>query len=173
MRKMTILLAATLTMLTSPVLADQSGAAPNLGAAKAFLTRLYASYRQKVDPPDYLGAKHAPAVFTPHLVELIRLDEKTAGGEVGILDSDPICACQDWVGLKLQNLTVSPAGPGKARADVVLNYSPDIVRLTFDLEDQGKGWRIADIHSQDTPSLVGLLEDGLKEQGKATGRKQP
>jgi hypothetical protein len=151
--------------------AGRNDAAPALIArsledAKAFLTRLYAGYRPKEDP-DYLEPKNAPAVFTAHLVDLIRLDQEVAQGEVGILEFDPICACQDWEGLKLQSLAVSPVGPGKARAEAVLNYAPDIVRLTFDLEDQGQGWRIADIHSPDAPSLVRLLEDGLKQQGIA------
>jgi hypothetical protein len=153
--------AAALAVLASPALAAP---AQSPDTAKAFLTRLYAGYSH--GHPDYTG-RQAPTIFAPRLLALLKRDADAADGEVGIVEGDPICDCQDAGGLKMQNLTVTPAGTGKARAQAAFSIGRDMRRLTLDLEDRGQGWRIADIHSKDTPSLVGLLEDGLRRQGIA------
>ncbi|MDR2856422.1 MAG: YbjP/YqhG family protein [Novosphingobium sp.] len=164
--KTMILPAAALAMLAS-----QAPAAPpppqSIDAARAFLTRLYTGYGSRTYP-NTLGPR-ARGVFTPRLVDLMNRDTKLAraSGEVGIIEADPICDCQDPGGLKLKSLTVSPAGPAKARAQVTVRFDSEVRHLTFDLEDRGQGWRIADVHTKDTPSLVGLLEDGLRRQGAA------
>jgi hypothetical protein len=169
-RKMAILLTAGLAMVTmfaGPVLA----APQSLDEAKAFLARLYAGYRPNAYS-DYLAPAKARTIFAPRLLDLMKRDTVAAdaAGEVGALDGDPICGCQEPDGLKVQSLTVSAAGIGKARAEVVFSLYEDVRHLTFDLEDLGQGWRIADVHSADTPSLVGLLEDGLKARSKTPGR---
>jgi hypothetical protein len=163
MHRRIILVAAVLAML--PMLAMPVLATPqNLATATAFLAELYARYsRDRTWTP--LGAE-AHRIFSPRLLDLIRRDGMAAEGEVGVLDGDPICACQDSDGLKMQSLTIRAAGPGKARADVGLSFFNDVRELTFDLEDQSGGWRIADVHSDDMPSLAGLLEDDLKRRGK-------
>jgi hypothetical protein len=163
LRRRMILFAAALAMLATAAMAAQS-----LDSAKAFLAGLYAGY-QHGGEPDSLGPR-AGKIFTPRLLTLIRLDEARAKGEVGILDGDPICDCQDPGGLKVQSLAVAAAGAGHARAKVAISLDGDVRRLTFDLEEHGQGWRIADVHSKDTPSLVGLLEGGLKQEAKAAHR---
>jgi hypothetical protein len=138
--------------------------AQSLDAAKAFVAGLYAGYRH--GEPDYLSRRNAPRIFAPKLLDLIRRDEVAAKGEVGILDGDPICDCQDAGGLKVRSLAVAAAGAGQARAQAVINLDGDVRHLTLDLAAQGGGWRIADVHSADTPSLVKMLEDGLKAEEK-------
>jgi hypothetical protein len=152
---------ALAAVLASPVLAAPP---QSLDAARAFLTRLYTDYPQD-RPPDHLGQQRT-AVFAPRLLDLMELDAEAADakGEVGILDGDPVCDCQDPSGLKLQRLRVIPTGRARLRAKVLLRLAGETRRLTFELEDHGQGWRIADVSSGNSPSLVRLLEEGLREQ---------
>lgn len=140
--------------------------AQSLDAARAFAAGLFAAYR--TGEPDYLG-RQAESTFAPHLLALIRRDRaSTPAGEVGILDGDPVCDCQDAGGLRMTGLAMEAAGPQRARAKVRLHFPDETRSLTLDLVAVGGGWRVADIHTRETPSLVGLLEAGLRERG--TGR---
>lgn len=145
-------------------LAALSAAAPvraqDDGAARAFTHRLYDAYR--TGAPDYLG-RDARRTFAPHLLALILEDRASAPpGEVGLLDGDPICDCQDAGGLRLTRLAITAAGRGRARAQVSLRFPPAETRvMTLDLVAEGGEWRVADVHTPETPSLVRFLEQGL------------
>jgi hypothetical protein len=140
-----------------------------LDAARAFATALYTAYG--TGDPDYLGAD-ASKTFAPHLLALIRRDRaNTPAGEVGILDGDPICDCQDAGGLRMTNLVVKAAGPQRAQARAVLHFPGETRAVTLDLESVRGHWRVADVHTRATPSLAGLLEDGL--QASAPGKTAP
>jgi hypothetical protein len=131
------------------------------GAARVFTHRLYDAYR--TGAPDYLG-RDARRTFAPQLLALIRRDRASAPpGEVGLLDGDPICDCQDAGGLRLTHLAITAAGPGRARARVSLRFPPVETRvLTLDLVAEQGEWRVADVHAAETPSLVRFLEQGLR-----------
>ena len=76
-------------------LSASPAAAQDLGGAKAFVTGLYTAYARHPGP-DYLG-RQARQVFSPALLELMRRDAaRTPKGDVGTLDGDPICNCQDY-----------------------------------------------------------------------------
>jgi len=151
------------TLVGKPlVLALLLAAAPTMAAAQSatsartFAAGLYARYAR--GEPEYAG-KDAGATFTPKLVRLIREDQARARGEVGALDGDPICDCQDPGGLKLVGLSVTPAGPGKATAVARIQFpqsEPEAIRL--DLVESGASWRVSDVHTADMPSLVALLQ---------------
>src|SRR5678815_2759705 len=97
MRWATLLIGGLLLATTA------SAEAQTLPEAKAFVTGLYTAYQRKPDP-DYLG-KQIGEVFAPDLIALIR--REAAGvpkGDVGALDGDPICDCQDW---RISDLKVS------------------------------------------------------------------
>jgi uncharacterized protein DUF3828 len=148
------------------VLAALAGpaAAQDLGQARAFVEGLYAAYA-KEPGPDYLD-RQAKEVFSPAVLDLLRRDAaSTPQGDVGALDGDPICNCQDY-GITNVHVAVSPTGADTARAEVdFLNFDKkqhvalDLVRV------QGQ-WRVGDIHAEGTPSLVGLLNDSLKAHAK-------
>jgi hypothetical protein len=129
-------------------------------AARAFTRRLYEAYRSGA--PDYLG-RDARRTFAPRLLTLILRDRASAPpGEVGLLDGDPICDCQDAGGLRLTGLAITTAGSGQARARVTLRFPPAETRvLILDLAAERGEWRVADVHAPETPSLVRYLEQGL------------
>ena len=60
-----------------------------------FLADLYDQYKPGRPAPHPLG-KQAEQIFAPPLLGLIRRDQNREAGEVGALDYDPICACQDY-----------------------------------------------------------------------------
>ena len=154
---------AVIAALLAPLTAQAQGA----DTARAFTLRLYEAYR--TGAPDYLG-RDARRTFAPHLLALIHRDRATTpAGDVGILDGDPICDCQDAQGVRATHLAISAMGPGRARARVTLRFPSETREMTLDLvtartaargAKQGE-WRIADVHTRETPSLVRLLEDGL------------
>lgn len=126
------------------------------GSAEAFLRGLYAPYlagSTTVAPTD----KAAPTIFDGHLTALIRKDQRNAKGEVGALDWDPICDCQDFERLTALSIKVRPAGPARAVATVDFMNGTTPASLTYTLVAGRSGWRVADIGSKDVPSLVDLL----------------
>ena len=128
-------------------------AAQDAASAKAFLTALYASYHG--DGPDIFG-KQASKVFSPRLRGLIRRDRELAHGEVGALDGDPVCNCQDFE-IKDVSVEATLKGPGLAQATAKFrNFGkPEVVRL--DLVAGAGGWRIDNIHEDGTPDLAAYL----------------
>ncbi len=130
-------------------------------SAKIFLENLYKGYQSSA-VPDYLG-KSADTLFTPDLLNLIRKDEKQANGEVGLLDSDPICDCQDFQITDI-HIRVKEAGGPKPQAEASFaNFGkPVTVGFILSKDKDGKRWRIADIRSRSMPSLYRFLSDHLK-----------
>jgi hypothetical protein len=152
------------------LLAPASAYGQDLRSARAFTLGLYDSYQRA--EPDVLG-RRAQTTFAPHLLALIRKDQRTTpAGYVGLLDSDPICACQDPDGLKVLRLTVAGAGRLRARATVTLQFQAERRRVTLDLVSRDGGWRVADVHTADMPSLVGML-GGAVDGTPSTASRSP
>jgi hypothetical protein len=161
-RSLAPLAGALLLALTTPVRAE------DLPGAQSFVTGLYTAY-QRQPGPDYLGRQIAQ-VFAPDLIALIRREAATVPkGEVGALDGDPICDCQDWL---ITNIGVKVSGthPGVAAAEVRFQNAgqPRSVRLDL-VAFQGR-WRVADVHTQETPSLAKLLRDSIAQNAPGRGR---
>ena len=146
-------MAALVSLVSAPA------SAQSLEAARTFTRHLYAAYQG--GDPDYLG-RDARRTFAPQLLALIRRDAASApAGEVGILDGDPICDCQDPGGLRLKRLAVRHTGPGRVRADVTLRFPDETRSMRLSLVAVHGRWRVADVRTRETPSLVKLLQAGL------------
>ena len=127
----------------------------SLSDARAFTLNLYRAYEH--GSPDYLG-RQARQVFSPALLRLMRRDAAaTPAGDVGALDGDPICDCQDPDGLSHPQVKIIGAGEGRARAEVRFHMATETRSVTLDLVAIHGRWRVDDVHTADTPSLVGLL----------------
>lgn len=122
---------------------------------RAFIKNLYASYRQA----NYSPFRHPERVFAFRLLTAINEDSKLAHGEVGYLDGDPICQCQDSGGMHPSITGVTQQGRDKATVRVAIGWEGEKARsATFKLVRATSGWRIADVSSADEPSLVNALE---------------
>ncbi|HEY0647633.1 DUF3828 domain-containing protein [Phenylobacterium sp.] len=147
-------------LILSGLLLASSAVAQDLGQAKAFVTGLYAAYGK--DPgPDYIG-RQAKQVWSPAMLALMRREAaSTPKDEVGALDGDPICNCQDYE-ITSVDVRVTQTGPTTARADVFFVNLGRRQLVSLDLVLLGRRWRVDDVHSQGTPSLVALLNDAVK-----------
>ena len=146
-----------LGLLLAPVAASAQG----LASASKFVTGLYQAYLH--GDPDYTGDRAAD-VFSARLLALIEDDaDRTPEGDVPALDGDPICDCQDW---QISHIKVraSRTGPGRATARVTFVNMKKPVSLQLDLVSQHGQWRVDDVHSPNTPSLVKYLQDSLKDE---------
>ena len=122
---------------------------------RAFLTRLYARYEKgNLNPPIPQSR-----LYTPEMVREMELNSRLHGSqEVGLIDYDPVCQCQDMADLRARIGQVSFAGSAAARAQVTLRSQgakPQIVRIR--LARTPAGWRIADIGRKEEPSLLAAL----------------
>ena len=142
-------------LLLAAALAGQQADTP-----RAFVEHLYAAYRQ----PDYSPFKHPERVFAPALLAAINEDSRLAKGEVGYLDGDPVCQCQDTAGLRASITSLRSQGKDRASAKVSISLQGYEARLaTLSLVHTRQGWRIADIGSADEPSLLHAIEQSNRQ----------
>jgi hypothetical protein len=140
-------------------------AAQDMASAESFLRTLYAGYAPGKKPPASFG-KDVDRLFAPALAGLIRADSALAMGEVGTLDSDPICACQDWDKLKVTKIDLMPDGPKRARATVSFDNAGGKTTVRYWLEAVDGKWRIADISERSMESLRQMLATAIAGRAK-------
>ena len=127
---------------------------------RAFVERLYFSYRNS----DFSPLDHPEKVFAPPLNAAIREDQRLQRGEVGFLDGDPLCDCQDTGGMRSKIVSLKAMG-SSASARVTVSFEGTSDRRAIDLKLvlTPAGWRIADVRTKDEPSLLhDLLEANRK-----------
>ena len=130
---------------------------------RAFVERLYAGYRNE----HYSPFDQTEPVFAPQLEAAIKEDERLADGEVGFLDFDPICDCQDTGGMHSQVISVSGSGR-TATAHVILRWgdTSDNRDISLKLVRTAAGWRVADVSTPEEPSLLHDLEQANRRARK-------
>lgn len=127
---------------------------------ETFLRHLYAQYAPGKEPIAFVYPQ-AATIVDASLLALLRHDQEAAKGEVGALDYDPVCQCQDWEALKIVSLRTTSADADHATGTVTFDNGtgPAKWRATvrFDLARVAGAWKIHDIGSHDAASLQGLL----------------
>ena len=159
------LVAVITCLIALPALA----AAPDANSARAFVQGLYKHYPQKGQGPVFAPTDtDAAKVFDPGMVKAFRDDTRLAGGEVGFIDSDPICDCQDDDGLRSAIQSVTMTGAASADAVVKLSFPNDKpIIQTLHLAVVKGAWRIHDIT---TPDEKSFRADLLKANAAAAHR---
>ena len=122
---------------------------------EAFVRDLYKYYGEE-NRPDPLG-QVAPKLFMPRLLDLIRADERVPSGDIGRLDEDPLCDCQDDGGFRLSSIMIDRLSADQATATVRMIVGVVPIVIVLDLVQSDSRWRIADVHSRSIPSLVAFL----------------
>ena len=127
---------------------------------ETFVRRVYALYRTGGPgvPTDRPGGT---PFYTAALLDAFATEEKLAHGEVGAIDGDPICDCQDFGKVRVKTVAVTPgeADTVKARVDFTNFGSKQIVTLT--LSRTPAGWRIADVANSGMKSVMSVLQDAI------------
>jgi hypothetical protein len=130
---------------------------------RAFVERLYANYAHD----DYSPFVHPDRVFAPELNAAIKEDERLANGEVGFLDGDPLCDCQDTGGMRSSVASVTGSrGQATARVTVSWEGTTDHRDIRLKLVRTPGGWRIADVGTQEEPSLLHDLREANRKARK-------
>jgi hypothetical protein len=140
-------------------------AAPDAITARAFVAGLYSHYPsspngQVFSPTD----KNAADVFDPGMIALIKEDEKLANGEVGFIDADPLCQCQDDGGIKVTITSVTMKAANAATAVVDLHFPQGKPNpLTLHLVVVNGKWRVYDLSAPGMASFRADLAKANKE----------
>ncbi len=156
MRRIALAILAAI-LVTAPVRAG------DLTGARTFVAWIYSHYPTSTRRPtfDALEGPTKRAIFAPSLIALIDEDARLAHGEVGALDGDPLCDCQDDGGMTFKIASVRSVDAAHAAAVVVRSYpnskAPEVGTITLDLTVAKGRWRVFDVRSKDTPSLRALL----------------
>lgn len=141
-------------MILPFALAAMLSPAPPAESPRAFVERLYAGYRdENFSPLDRPGR-----IFARPLVAAIREDARLSRDEVGFMDADPLCQCQDPAGLRPMVREVRQPSPKTAIARILLRFGgTDDRDIRLQLVRTRAGWRIADIATAGEPSLLADL----------------
>src|SRR5579864_9283091 len=73
---------------------------------RTFVEQLYSSYVN----PSFSPLERPEQIFAPPLTAAIKEDQRLARGEVGFLDGDPLCDCQDTAGIRSRILSLAAKG---------------------------------------------------------------
>jgi hypothetical protein len=151
------------------VLASGAACASALRGPRSFLNRVIAyetSGRTRLHSATFLR------FLTPRLRAAVISD--ISGEEVGTLDYDPLCACQDDDGLHMRIVSVQEQA---ATANAVLRsvFAAEARQVGLHLMKTPSGWRIADITSTDGGSLLAQLESPKRRRRWSAylGSKRP
>ena len=99
------------------------------------------------------------AVLRAALVAAMNEDIRLSRDEVGYMDADPLCQCQDASELHPDIRQIRQESRLRATAHILLDFGGSDRRdVRLKLVRTGAGWRIADIVTTDEPSLLRSIE---------------
>lgn len=146
-----------------------AASAKDAADAAAFLRGLYDHYKTNQNNNFQMFDANAGEVFGADFIRLMAADQKVLNGDVGVIDGDWLCACQDFVSLKA-TIAVQSATPTAARAtsDFVDTGIPDQAARhdNFKLVKEDGRWRIDDIQTAGEPWLRAQLTDEVRTLSK-------
>src|SRR6185312_13411236 len=154
--------AASAAAATPDPAAALAAPAKDAGSPKGFLEGLYAHYATSSSGNNWapMDNRNARDVFDGDTAALLAADQKALKGELGDIDGDWLCDCQDW-GAIVSTVTVTAQTPttAKATADFHDTQIPDDTSKhdTFDLVKTPAGWRIHDMGTPHDSSLRHVL----------------
>lgn len=162
--------AATAAITTAPAGADTAD-------VKAFLEGIYAHYKSPAEKDHTFAPmdRDAKAVFDQAMIDLLAKDARLNGpDEVGAIDADWICACQDYDSITA-TVTVQSATATTAKATVDFHVFQETHHNAFDLVKENGAWRVHDVQEvapgKALPSLRKTLEDDIAQLQKAGKKK--
>ncbi|WP_303748102.1 DUF3828 domain-containing protein [Stenotrophomonas pigmentata] len=154
----------TATHAAPPATAGTS--AEDISSARNFLSHIYAGYHPDAGLDAILPDEE---VYTPALIAAMEANSDAYAGEVGYLDGDPLCDCQDTAqDLRQLSFDIQPLADGQLRASTQLDDPQHPFQLQLTLQRQGSSWRVADIANARAPSLLQALE---RDTQTVAGRK--
>lgn len=141
------------------------------GSPESFVRSLYARYAATAATQDPSGPEWSDQnVYAPSLIALIERDRQLANGEVGFVNADPICQCQDTEGVRLVEVISTPAGADRADARVKFTFGGERdVEMTIKLLQTPNGWRVEDVLEPEGGSFAEQIRRANAEAERAAG----
>ena len=159
---------APATAAPEPAPATGSSSEQDIASARAFLSHIYAGYHLDAGLDAILPDEE---VYAPALLAAMQANSDAYAGEVGYLDGDPLCDCQDTAqDLRQLSFDIQPLADGQLRASTQLDDPQHPLQLQLTLQRQGSSWRVADIATARTPSLLQALQRDTVTAKQATGQ---
>jgi hypothetical protein len=108
-----------------------------------------------------LSDSQAHLILSPKLLSLVKQNVSALNGEAGVLDTDPICDCQEY-DLKLTKVTIKKMAADQAQANVSFINLGVPTNLKITLIWTSHAWRIDDIFKIGVPSFRNRLEKEIQ-----------
>jgi hypothetical protein len=122
-----------------------------------FVRGLYAQYVPGGKPVAF-DYPEAGRIVDSDMLALLRRDrDLTPKGDEGVLDADPVCQCQDWGTLKILSMEIKPVDKDRSSATVAFSNLDGHQTVRLDLVRVNGRWKIHDIGTADSPSLLTYL----------------
>jgi hypothetical protein len=142
-------------------------AAQDAASARSFLEGVYQRYGNNGPGADVAGPK-AKQFFHTSLIVLVRKDQKAAEPDMGVLDGDPVCSCQDRDGIWDLKIAIRIESSSRAHAAVSFalfkeRSSQDLRALDITLVTEDGQWRIYDILDKSDPKAPFALRAALEK----------
>ena len=152
---------------TPPVAAPAPPPAIDAAAAaeaKAFLDSLYAHYKTSKNNSFSPMGDNVAQVFDADTIKLLADDTKALKGELGEIDGDYLCDCQDFETITA-TVAVQAATPATAKATADFMVFDQKHHNEFDLVKVNGAWRVHDVRERDSadPAALSLRETLTKE----------
>jgi hypothetical protein len=98
-------------------------------------------------------------IYSSALSTLIKQERQLqlVEGEIGKLSADPLCNCQDPASVEIVAINPIVTSETNTSVQAVLLVSGVSHRLSLDLVKESEGWRVADVTSDQMPSLFEFL----------------
>ncbi|HZZ36315.1 MAG TPA: DUF3828 domain-containing protein [Caulobacteraceae bacterium] len=130
-------------------------------SAKAFLEALYAHYKTTKNNTFQPLGDNVRDVFDADMVKLLDEDQKLLKGELGEIDGDWVCQCQDFESITA-TIAVQSADATTAKATADFQVFEQKHHNDFELVKQNGAWRVHDIREPPQPSLREVLQKEIK-----------
>jgi len=157
----------------------QDCSAQDVTSAHSFLRSIYARYH-KGGPGVHVTGPSASRYLHPSLIALLREDSRLVGpGEVGVLDGDPLCGCQDWDGIFDLKIDLHDLKANTAEASVSFALFKDAKpqdkrSLVITLAPEKRSWRVWDVLDRsDSKAEFDLRRELEKEIASIRAKRQP
>jgi hypothetical protein len=168
---------ATVFLIASVIFPASSLPAQDVDSVRRFIESTYRAYDRGGPGVDFTGT-HAHRVFSSSLIDLVREDLKGIGdGEVGVLDYDPVCGCQDWDGIFNLKMKIRPL-KGSDRVEASVSFAVmkkatarDYRFIILTLSRERGNWRIYDVVDRSDPETPFALRKELQKEINAAKRQ--
>ncbi|UAN56433.1 MULTISPECIES: DUF3828 domain-containing protein [unclassified Serratia (in: enterobacteria)] len=131
-----------------------------------FIARIYATYGHDDVATAFIGETGPKRIASKQFLAVLEEDQAlTLPGDIGYLDADPICQCQDYQNLVVTDINILSNDNKKSHAAVTFRAFSDnslTTTTTFDLVAENEQWFIDDIFDANQHSVRNAIDANNK-----------